>query len=103
MMKLTKQGAAFEVHPRCRTLIDGFEAGYVWEDLVRSGSVMPNTRRPKKDGYYDHLQNTAEYVIINYGGAAQGDWRTKRGMPVRDVDPADALLRPTVRISRAGY
>jgi hypothetical protein len=30
----------------------------------------PNTRRPLKDGFYDHAQNAAEYIILAFGPAA---------------------------------
>lgn len=109
MARLTKDGAAFEIHPRCRILSDGFEAGYVWEERDRTGSVMPNTRRPKKDGYYDHLQNCCEYIMLNFAGAAQTNWREKvreGGTGPRDRDPADTGYRPRGGLyapSRAGY
>lgn len=35
-------------------LADAFEAGYVWDTRLRTGTVAANVRRPKKDGYYDH-------------------------------------------------
>lgn len=56
------------IHPRCKEYIRGCEAGYVWDDSKALGhSLFPNTRRPKKDGRYDHLQNCAEYSWISYG------------------------------------
>ncbi|HEX2594745.1 MAG TPA: phage terminase large subunit [Rhizomicrobium sp.] len=49
-------------------LADGFEAGYVWdENLVSVGNKQ--VRRPKKDGWYEHGQNCAEYLELNFGSA----------------------------------
>lgn len=51
-----------------RFLADGFEAGYVWDaHLVSVGSKQ--VRKPKKDGWYEHGQNCAEYLELNFGSA----------------------------------
>ena len=48
-------------------LADGFEAGYVWDQhFVSVGSKQ--IRKPKKDGWYEHGQNCAEYLELNFGG-----------------------------------
>lgn len=67
MSKLSGGLPMVRVHPRCRQFVDGLEAGYIWDDRSIANSVSPNTRRPKKDGTYDHLQNCAEYTWLNYG------------------------------------
>ena len=47
-------------------LADGFEAGYVWDEhMVSVGNKQ--VRRPKKDGWYEHGQNCAEYLELNFG------------------------------------
>ncbi len=47
-------------------LADGFEAGYVWDDhMVSVGNKQ--MRKPKKDGWYEHGQNCAEYLEANFG------------------------------------
>jgi len=47
-------------------LADGFEAGYVWsEHMVSVGSKQ--LRQAFKDGWYEHGQNCAEYLELNYG------------------------------------
>jgi len=47
-------------------LADGFEAGYVWsEHFVSVGRKQ--IRQPKKDGWYEHGQNCAEYLELNFG------------------------------------
>lgn len=52
-----------------RFLADGFEAGYVWDEhMVSVGNKQ--VRRPKKDGMYEHGQNCAEYLELNFGHAA---------------------------------
>lgn len=49
-----------------RFLADGFEAGYVWDEhMVSVGSKQ--VRKPKKDGWYEHGQNCAEYLELNFG------------------------------------
>ena len=52
-------------------LVDGFEAGYVWAESQATGSSTPNTRRPLKDGYYDHAQNCLEYIVLAFGPTAE--------------------------------
>jgi hypothetical protein len=60
---VSSDGVKFE-----RFLSDGFEAGYVWD--VHMVSVdNKQVRRPKKDGFYEHGQNCAEYLELNFGGA----------------------------------
>ena len=48
-------------------LVDGFEAGYVWDTQSTTSTSNPNTRRPLKDGFYDHGQNCLEYILLAYG------------------------------------
>jgi len=48
-------------------LVDGFDAGYVWDTKNTASTSNPNTRRPLKDGYYDHAQNCLEYILHAYG------------------------------------
>jgi len=78
MRRLTPQGPAFKVTPQfvvvtnrgstpTPVLVDGFEAGYVWDAKSTKGTTNPNTRRPLKDGYYDHGQNCVEYVALMFG------------------------------------
>ncbi len=51
-----------------RFLADGFEAGYVWDEhTVSVGNKQ--VRKPKKDGWYEHGQNCAEYLELNFGHA----------------------------------
>ena len=47
-------------------LADGDEAGYVWDEhMVSEGSKQ--YRRADKDGWYEHGQNTKEYLELNFG------------------------------------
>ncbi len=49
-----------------RFLADGYEAGYVWDEhMVSVGNKQ--VRKPKKDGWYEHGQNCAEYLELNFG------------------------------------
>ena len=81
MRRLTPQGPAFRVTPQFvvvttrgttagPVLVDGFEAGYVWDVKSTAGTTNPNTRRPLKDGYYDHSQNCVEYIVLTFGPGA---------------------------------
>lgn len=48
-------------------LADAFEAGYVWDEhMVSVGNKQ--VRKPKKDGWYEHGMNCAEYLEVNFGG-----------------------------------
>lgn len=46
----------FLIHPRCKTLIDGYRGGYARED---------GEDKPRKDDFFDHLQDCARYLIIH--------------------------------------
>lgn len=91
---------AVRIHPRCRVFLDGIEAGYIWDDRSLANSVSPNTRRPRKDGTYDHLQNCAEYSWLNYGPVTMTDAEARKSElrqerlannARKDHDPADRL------------
>jgi hypothetical protein len=104
LLRLTKEGPALQIDPRCVTLIDGFTAGYVYSELVGRGNV----RKPLKDGYYDNLQNCAEYTILNFltpdaypQGVSAGFNRGALPPPPKDTDPMDAVVRRVK--GRAGY
>lgn len=111
LMRLHQGQPAVQVHPRCRVFVDGLEAGYVWDTRSLSNSVSPNTRRPRKDGRYDHGQNCAEYTWLNFGPAAmtpmqqqkQDAQLTRRlNQDRRDADPMDRP-RAGMATSRGGY
>lgn len=80
MRRLTGQGVGFAVSPRflvlgrnhqrpINVLVDALEAGYVWDEHSTASSSSPSTRRPKKDGYYDHCMNCLEYIALKFGPA----------------------------------
>ncbi len=109
MRQLTTNGPALQSHSRCTILNDGFEAGYVWDERKAGApQMLPNIRRPKKDGYYDHLQNTAEYTILNFAvGTPVVQQKARRDAQQlqnaqRDHDPDDVVRRAR-EISRGGY
>ena len=110
LTRLTRDGAAVRIHPRCRRFIDGLEAGYVWDERSIANSISPNTRRPRKDGMYDHLQNCAEYTWLNYGPVQFGEKDAERverriarrsNVLRRDRDQDDP--RPRGGYQRGGY
>lgn len=106
MGRLVQGRPALVVHPRCDLIIDGFEAGYVYDDrAVLSSARLPNLRKPKKDGTYDHLQNTCEYVWLTYGPRSlenPADPEAKARLKNRQDDVDDDDL-PYARSNRAGY
>lgn len=58
-------------------LADGFEAGYVWDKHLVSVDNK-QVRKPLKDGWFEHGQNCAEYLELNFGIDAPKK-RSKRG------------------------
>ena len=116
LTRLQHKHPSVQIHPRCRLYIDGLEAGYVWDERSISNTVSPNTRRPRKDGTYDHLQNCGEYTWLNFGAAHMSQIDTarqertlerKRNAYRKDYDPWDdrqsrAALRSKFG-GRAGY
>ena len=90
LMRLHRGVPAVQAHPRCRVFIDGLEAGYVWDDRAFHNSISPNTRRPLKDGRYDHLQNCAEYSWLNFGSA----YLTRRGVAAQQRAIQGGVSRP---------
>lgn len=99
MGRLVEKSPALLVHPRCSTIIDGFEAGYVFDERKLVNMAFPNIRRPKKDGLYDHLQNTLEYAQLVYGS---GTARTVR-VHNEDYNEEDRVRKEVRRRGRAGY
>lgn len=93
MRRLVGSAAAFQVNPRfvvskrgsqiTPVLVDGFEAGYVWDTKSTSSTTNPNTRRPLKDGLYDHSQNCVEYILLKFGPTAP---TKKQTAPKEDLD-----------------
>jgi len=51
--------------------VDGFGAGYVRDAKSTKGTTNPNTRRPLKDGYYDHGQNCVKDIALMFGSGAR--------------------------------
>lgn len=122
MRRRTAQGEAFGINDTnwvlasadvvkpWKFLTDGFEAGYVWDEhMISVGSKQ--MRRPKKDGWYEHGQNCAEYLELKFGGAQMSVEQSQRTaeriqnqklkQAQRDVDPYD-LARRTINTGRSG-
>ena len=63
-----------------RFLVDGFESGYVWDPhLVSVGNKQ--LRKPKKDGWYEHGQNCAEYLELTFGSDPAPPPRRTQSLP----------------------
>jgi hypothetical protein len=124
MRKRTPQGEAFGINDHQWLLIsadavkpwkfltDGFEAGYVWDEhMVSVGSKQ--IRKPKKDGWYEHGQNCAEYLELSFGGAQQSVKQIERHAAQvhqaqlrraqQDRDPYDRMRRGPSVGGRGGY
>jgi hypothetical protein len=93
MRRLTPQGPAFKVTPQfvvvtkrgsttTPVLVDGFEAGNVWDAKSTKGTSNPNTRRSLKDGYYDYGQNCVEYIALMFGPGTR-----RKAAPKAKVSP----------------
>ena len=50
------------VDSRCEILIEGFEGGYHYPEVVDK----PEDEKPEKDGYYDHLQDALAVICDNH-------------------------------------
>jgi len=57
---------------------DGCESGYVWDAHMISVNHKP-MRHPQKDGWYEHAQNCAEYLQLNFS--------TRRSRPTVASEP----------------
>lgn len=90
LTRLTPDGVALQIHPRCRLTIDAFSAGYVWSDKAIGNRVQLNVRMPKKDGRFDHIMNAAEYTVLNFGPTAK-KWQQQIPRP-RQVDDWDLAV-----------
>jgi len=76
-----------------RFLADGFEAGYVWDEHLVSVNNKP-VRKPKKDGWYEHGQNCAEYLELCFGAEPPKEKkRMPMGSPVGRVSGEGAWLQ----------
>jgi hypothetical protein len=108
---------AFRIHPRAAIvsadgvkhlpfLVDGFEAGYVWDTRQVVG-LKAGIRRPRKDGYYDHGQNCVEYAQIGFGVSQPTQTSVKKAEQrairhaQKDCDEADRPMRRSG--GRGGY
>ena len=72
-------------------------------------AALPNVRRARKDGYYDHLQNTLEYTVLCYGGGQPpapdfGDMTARQRTRAIQNDPDDWTWdQPKRTRNRTGY
>lgn len=93
MRRLAATGPAFRASSRflvigpkyqrvTPVLIDALEAGYVWDERSIASSASPSTRRPKKDGYYDHVMNCLEYLVLRFGPPL--DVKPKKPVPLEN-------------------
>ena len=63
------QGApAILIHPRCKTLIEGLLGGYHYPTRTDNQPFNKRQEAPYKDGWYEHLVNCFEYLMVNSYG-----------------------------------
>ncbi|GIW60564.1 MAG: hypothetical protein KatS3mg087_1630 [Patescibacteria group bacterium] len=62
LTKIIDDKAALCVVKYCRIMIEAFKGGYRYPEPDKHG-IVPEA--PFKDGYYDHIMNAFEYIIIN--------------------------------------
>lgn len=53
---------ALVVDDSCQTIIDGFLGGYHYPEVKQDN---PEKETPFEDGYYEHLMNALEYIVVN--------------------------------------
>jgi hypothetical protein len=82
-------------------IIDGLEAGSIWDDRLVQGTGR-TLRVPKKDGYYDHFMNTLEYAAMAYS-PAQPTARDIEKAKRRDDRRAQYDDRDRAPVRRKGY
>lgn len=94
MMKHTSRGPSVLVHPRCQVFAEGLLKGYVRNP--HAPDLMP-----MKDGYFDHLQNCAEYTLQAFWGAqalqavSSGPQTVAQMLAARDPgEPKARVLQP---------
>ena len=73
-----------------RFLADGFEAGYVWSEHVVSVG-RKQFRQAKKDGWFEHGQNAAEYCELTFGVGPRATPSSRASAP----SPAAQAVRGT--------
>ena len=57
------------IHPRCKTLIEALMGGYHYPKRSEGQAFSKPHQAPFKDGWYEHLANCFEYLIVNTYGA----------------------------------
>ena len=71
LSELVNGSPAVIIHPRCKTLIDGLLGGYHYPKREEGKPFSHVHEIPKKDGFFEHLCNAFEYLIINTYGTNQ--------------------------------
>jgi len=59
---------AVTVNPACAILIEGLMGGYRFPELEEGRDLNAKQEIPQKDGWFDHLANAFEYVMVNLYG-----------------------------------
>lgn len=77
-----------QIHPRCVTLIEGLLGGYHYPTRRADQPFGVKHEVPFKDGFFEHLANAFEYLLINTHGAASSvtkDFLDKKRARMRQV------------------
>jgi hypothetical protein len=49
----------------CRTANDGFLGGYHYPEHKEGQPFIARFEQPVKDGFYEHIMNSGEYIAVN--------------------------------------
>lgn len=52
-------------HRFCKIAHDGFLGGYHYSEIKPGQAFTGNKEEPFKDGFYDHIMNSGEYIAVN--------------------------------------
>ena len=60
--------AAIRINPICQILDEGLLGGYHYQELSEGQALMGGKELPYRDGYYEHVANAFEYLMIGLFG-----------------------------------
>lgn len=74
---------ALLVDRRCRYIIDGFNGGYHYPKIDPNKPRTDKTDVPVRDGFYEHILNAMEYIMVNIFEPIQVHTHRKAQIPRR--------------------
>jgi hypothetical protein len=64
--------------------LQAFEAGYVWDPNKRSAGSK-SVSVPKQEGWFEHIMNCGEYIVLNFGREYRSPERVDRDQVTRSL------------------